>query len=559
MKKKLILIPLAVILVGLPLSTVLEKVILRNESLLRVSFEGDTVSKKDKTELKKLLEKKWAKQKKPTVSFEIDSRKEKAQIESLQPAYEKIIDRIIKSPRKLTFENTYLRYITGKDFKWELTFDSKQVKELSKTVANKYSVVVPIDAQIYFENDTYNVRNAQRGLGVSYRDLVKEIEASLVRNKSVNIPLKIAKIQPVTTTEIARKSAKLANSINDTPHIFKVLDKQVEMPPKTIGDSMFLNEDTSELDFNLELLKSKILPIVQQVETPVRNASFDLANPNEIKVIPSTQGKHVDFESIKQKLLKNAPLIEPKIITVDPTIKTDWAEKMKIHHQVSTFTTNFTGGQPRVKNIARGAELVDSHVVEPGQTFSLNKFLGKRTIEKGFVNAPIYDSEKGFVNDVGGGLSQYTTTLFNAAFFGGYKINEHSPHSIYISRYPMGREATINFGTIDLKFTNNTSSGILIKNTVTSNSITVTMYGDKEGKTVSAEGPIILSMTPVETEYEDTPSLPAGTTKLKDSKGLPGYSVVNYRIIDQPNKPQIKEKFAWSYSMHPTIYLRGTG
>ena len=95
-------------------------------------------------------------------------------------------------------------------------------------------------------------------------------------------------------------------------------------------------------------------------------------------------------------------------------------------------------------------------VLEPGQTFSLNDEVGPRTVERGFVEAPVY--YQGFTTDVGGGVSQLSTTVFNAAWWGGFEIVEHQPHSIWITRYPAGREATLNYGSIDNKFRNNSAA-----------------------------------------------------------------------------------------------------
>ena len=125
-------------------------------------------------------------------------------------------------------------------------------------------------------------------------------------------------------------------------------------------------------------------------------------------------------------------------------------------------------------NIHVAADVLNNTVVEPGQTFSLNEKLGPRTAEKGYVKAPIL-VEDGFGEDYGGGVSQLTTTLYNAVFFGGYEDVSHTPHTFYISRYPMGREATVNYPSIDLKFRDDTSHGVLIRTYYSDTSITVTL------------------------------------------------------------------------------------
>src|SRR5690606_14689469 len=117
---------------------------------------------------------------------------------------------------------------------------------------------------------------------------------------------------------------------------------------------------------------------------------------------------------------------EVGVIDVEPTRNTAWAQKLNITEVVSSFSTNFPAGQERVKNIRRAAEQTDNTILEPGQTFSLDKTLGRRTAENGYVRAPVYSDKDGFFEDFGGGASQFSTTLFNAAFIGGYKDISHT-------------------------------------------------------------------------------------------------------------------------------------
>lgn len=155
---------------------------------------------------------------------------------------------------------------------------------------------------------------------------------------------------------------------------------------------------------------------------------------------------------------------------VTPLVELGIAELM------AEFTTNHPAGQARVTNIQRMADLVRGAVIEPGGEFSLNNFVGERTTAKGFVPAGvIYNGV--FAEDVGGGVSQFATTLFNAAFFAGLDINAYQSHSIYIDRYPYGREATVNWPGVDLRIGNPTEFPVLIWPEYTASSITVKLFG----------------------------------------------------------------------------------
>ena len=104
-------------------------------------------------------------------------------------------------------------------------------------------------------------------------------------------------------------------------------------------------------------------------------------------------------------------------------------------------------------------------MLKPGETFSLNDTVGERTAANGFAKGFII-SDGVFKEDFGGGVSQVATTTFNAAFFAGLEDVEHKPHSFYIDRYPVGREATVAWGEVDLRFKNTTPYGVYIQASV---------------------------------------------------------------------------------------------
>ena len=153
---------------------------------------------------------------------------------------------------------------------------------------------------------------------------------------------------------------------------------------------------------------------------------------------------------------------------------------------LGTFTTRYACCQPRVTNIRLIAKAIDGTVVMPGERFSLNQSSGERTRAGGYVKAPfIADGE--LAESVGGGVSQVSTTLYNAVFFAGLRINAHQPHSFYIDRYPPGREATLNFPDIDLLWTNDTTAPVLIRAATDETSVAVSLYGADSRRRVRAE------------------------------------------------------------------------
>ena len=217
--------------------------------------------------------------------------------------------------------------------------------------------------------------------------------------------------------------------------------------------------------------------------------------PAQVQVRPGAAGREVDLAAATAALTtaivgadrsKAVPLPET---VVEPDLTTAAAQAARVRTLLGTFTTYYAAGAPRARNIQRIAEIVNGTYVPAGEVFSLNGAAGERTIGRGFVaDGAIVDGE--LTDEVGGGVSQFATTLFNAAFFAGLPIREHKPHSFYISRYPAGRESTVYFGAIDVKVANDTGNGLLVRTSSTPSSVTVALYGENGGRRVtSTTGP----------------------------------------------------------------------
>ncbi|HEU4320485.1 MAG TPA: VanW family protein [Acidimicrobiia bacterium] len=157
--------------------------------------------------------------------------------------------------------------------------------------------------------------------------------------------------------------------------------------------------------------------------------------------------------------------------------------------RVSRFTTFFNCCESRVTNIRTMARAVDGTVVMPGETFSISEVVGPTTSSKGYVPAGYLVGGEGQCCAVGGGVSQFGTTIHNAVFWGGFDVVSHRPHSAWISRYPLGIEATLVYGSIDYKFTNDTVTPVTIRTSSTGSSVTVEIWGNQGGWQMSGFHP----------------------------------------------------------------------
>ncbi|MFF3212874.1 VanW family protein [Streptomyces sp. NPDC002886] len=156
---------------------------------------------------------------------------------------------------------------------------------------------------------------------------------------------------------------------------------------------------------------------------------------------------------------------------------------------LSTFTVAYPAAPYRTHNIARAVELINGAVVEQGDIWSFNQAVGERTKENGFVDGIMINDGR-YVKSPGGGVSAVATTMYNAMFFAGLKPVEHGAHSFYIERYPEGREATVAWGTLDLRWQNDSGHPVTVRASSTPDSVTVTLLGTKQYDDVRAtKGP----------------------------------------------------------------------
>ena len=264
-----------------------------------------------------------------------------------------------------------------------------------------------------------------------------------------------------------------------------------------------------ELTFDEERITTVLEDSVGSLgEAEPKDASFTVEG-GAVRIIPAVVGIECCADDsatlIADAVESGEDVVEVQPVRLEPELTTAEAEALGIHEpvgtttewkgqpQVKSFTTYHDCCAARVTNIHAIADIVRGALVLPGETFSVNGHVGPRTAEKGFVLAgAIANGEH--VDEIGGGVSQFATTLFNAAFFAGLPFGEYQAHSEHFDRYPYGREATMGYEHPDLQFTNDTPYGILIWTSYTDTSITVTLYstqyayGQQTGQTSSESG-----------------------------------------------------------------------
>jgi vancomycin resistance protein YoaR len=250
--------------------------------------------------------------------------------------------------------------------------------------------------------------------------------------------------------------------------------------------------------------------------------------------------------------------LELEVEVTRPELTTDQAEAGRPTHLLSTFTTYYTEGQVRNANIQRLADVVDDTQVLPGEQFSVNGISGERTCAKGYEPAgTIVRGE--LVDTCGGGVSQFGTTTFNAAFFSGMQLDQWQAHSFYISRYPMGREATLSFPELDVRFTNVSDAPVVVRASYTPTSVTVSLYGQPVATRVTATHGEPYDRREPTTETRTTSELPAGRTRTVQEEGSDGFTVEVVRRVRLIGGGTDERTITTTYRPQNGIRERGTG
>ena len=260
-----------------------------------------------------------------------------------------------------------------------------------------------------------------------------------------------------------------------------------------IADSTFFSFDANAsppaaLGIDRRLVTRKVAEISDRVGDPPVDAYYEIDEDDQVIIHPSAVGTVLDVTAIGDLLeeLAAGEVREgtlPLVAGVQPQVTTEDIEQLGIRHLVSQYTTYHPCCAARVTNIQLFADKVSDALVPPGERFSLNDHVGRRTAEDGFVEAGTLVRGE-LVDTIGGGVSQFATTFYNAVFWGGYEDITRKTHSFYFPRYPEGIEATINWPEVDLVFRNDSSSHLLIRTEHTRTSITVKFFGNNDGRIV---------------------------------------------------------------------------
>jgi len=406
------------------------------------------------------------------------------------------------------------------------------------------------DAGVEVEPDGVRVVEARPGTAVDRRALRRGLA-----RLPATLSLLFEPSRPVVSVAEAGEAAAVIEQLLEGPRRVRFRDRVATLTPSRLRALVRTERRDAALAVVVEPrgLGASLRVRLGAYEVAPRDAAFAVG-ARRVRVVPSARGQVLDVVRIGESLVENLASTTHRawFERTEPSFTTEAAEKLDIRERVSEFTTYYSCCQPRVTNIKRAAELLDGTIILPRTGFSLNDALGRRTEENGFVSAPqIY---RGRLEDaVGGGISQIATTLYNAAFFAGLKLVAHQAHQFYISRYPMGREATVSWGGPELIFRNDWPAAVLMKLIATDGSITVRFYSRKLGRRVRTETGEPYSYVAPQTITTRNASLPPGTVSTVQSAGESGFTVQYTREVFRGAKRIKDERYTVRYDAQNAI------
>lgn len=345
----------------------------------------------------------------------------------------------------------------------------------------------------------------------------------------------------------------------------KIDDISSKLPGAVVQNSYYIEDEeliivkgTPGISIKKDELKENILSKIKDVNKkydivtiPTEEVEPDVINLEKIRneiykepqdayvsKNPTTVHTHVngvDFAismEEAQKILeedKEEYIIPLKITVPDKTLE-DLGEEA-FPDKLGTYTTRYDPTNlNRSNNISISAKKIDGTIIMPGETFSYNQVVGERTIAEGYKEAGAYAGGR-VVQDVGGGICQTSSTLYNAALYANLEIVDRSNHQFLTSYVSAGRDATVAWGAIDFQFKNNRTYPIKIEAVAENGVCTMSIFGIKEETEYEVViQSVVLSYIPYTTKYENDNTLEEGKEVVEQS-GYTGCTSEAYKIL----------------------------
>ncbi|WP_127936090.1 VanW family protein [Nonomuraea polychroma] len=526
--------------------------VLRGTHVAGVDIGGLTVTQA----ADKLRNELGAKLSKPVV-VEIGGRKDTVQPDEAGLELD-VVGTIGQAPSGFPSPQEVWQGLTGTtELQPKVSIDSSQLTRTVEGLAEGVDKPA-VEGRVVFAGLQPKGREPADGVLLDRDDAVRQIGDAFLRGGGT-VVLTLRPAKPATTSEALQTALAKARKAVAAPITLTLGDKQAQIPPALIAANLTFNPDGDGSlvpEFDAKAVLANVESTLVDAAQQPRDATYQIVNGKPV-LVPARTGRGVNDKLLARDAEKvfdtgGERTIPVRLGVVEPAVSTQQVRGLGIKEIVGSFTTTFDCCQPRAKNIQRMAQQLDGHLVRPGQTFSINEVVGERTVEDGYVEAGQIVGGR-MVNIVGGGVSQFATTMYNAAFFGGFDDVEHQPMDYYASRYPAGRDVALLYPDTDLKWRNDSEHGVLIKTAFTDTAVTVTLWSTKRYDKVEPVTSERRDFKPFRREVSSEPGcLPTA--------GEQGFTIDVTRVFYKDGKVVKKDKkLTTEYRPQAQIVCAGTG
>ncbi|WP_123372546.1 VanW family protein [Cellulomonas sp. PhB150] len=401
----------------------------------------------------------------------------------------------------------------------------------------------PVDGSVVFVDGTAQATQATEGWTLDTEG-AEQVVADQWLTGARPLELPTEPVEPDITQAETDAALAVAEKAVSGPVSVTVDDQLAVLTPAEVASasSMVPVDGDLVLQMDGEKLSKDVLDQLPDLLTEASDATFTFKD-DKPKLVPGKPGTTIDPDALATSVATAAVAAERnaevKLVESDPKDSTAELKKLGIKEIVSEFSTPLTTEPKRTQNIKTGLSHITGTLIRPGETFSLTEALGPVDAKHGFIDAGAIVSGE-HVQAIGGGLSQVSTTTYNAAFFAGMEDVEHTPHSEWFARYPEGREATIFTGVLDMKWKNNTPNGVLVQGWVEDGRAYVRLWGTKYWTVTTTTSPRSGVVAPTTVYSQSATCEPA-------LAGNPGFSVTVTRKTFLDDVLKKTESNSWRY------------
>lgn len=415
-------------------------------------------------------------------------------------------------------------------------------------------VTEPVDATLAFEGATVVTADAVNATSLDVEATTQAVIEAF-NSRELETEAVLSETEPtVTNAMVESAAAEFARPAVSGPVTLTAGGNSFDITPEQIAavTTMSFEGGTFRYSIDGDALAEATAESLASLELPqAKDATYELSG-STITVVPAVDGQTLDTEAIASALEQGMVASgEARTVAVEPVVEkaaftTEQAEELKPREVIGEYTTYYPHAAYRNTNLGQAAKSVNGTVLMPGDVFSLNDTLGPRTAANGYVDGYVIQGGR-LVREGGGGISQSATTLYNAGFFAGLEDIEHKPHSLYFDRYPAGREATVYYGSIDLRFRNDTEYPVVIQGYTNPSS------SGKRGSITFKMWSIptydrIVSTDLVRSNYYSGTTRTVSGADCEPQAPIQGFTVTWKRLFYKNDEVVKSEDYRWRYS-----------